>query len=94
MVKAADLGQRLRVRIGVDSNESNKKPDAIEVFSPLSDVVTPPPPPPADPGQPTTQRRQRRKRRHGDTARRRTAPRPEQRLDASGQRLHAAAAPG
>ena len=41
VVKAADLGRRLRVRIGVDSNQANKKPDPIEVFTPLSDVVTP-----------------------------------------------------
>ncbi len=43
IVKAADLGRRLRVRIGVDSNQANKKPDPIEVFTPLSDVVTPAP---------------------------------------------------
>ena len=51
VVKPADLGKRLRVRIDVDSNGDNKKPDPIEVFSPLSAVVTTPPPPPvvADP---------------------------------------------
>jgi hypothetical protein len=49
VVKPADLGRRLRVRIEVDSNQANKKPDPVEVFSPMSAVVTPPPPPPADP---------------------------------------------
>ena len=48
-IKAADLGKRLRVRIGADSNGSNTFPAAVEVFTPLSAVVTDPPPPPADP---------------------------------------------
>jgi hypothetical protein len=49
IVKAGDLGHKLRVRVGADSNASNKFPAGIEVFTNLSDVVTDPPPPPADP---------------------------------------------
>ena len=49
VIRAADLGQRLRVRISADSNGSNTFPAAVEVFTPLSAVVTTPPPPPADP---------------------------------------------
>lgn len=44
-----DLGDRLRVRISVDSNAANQFPAPVEVFSPLSAVVTNPPAPPATP---------------------------------------------
>lgn len=40
VLKAADLGKRMRVEITVDSNIANKKPDAIYAHTPLSDVVT------------------------------------------------------
>jgi DNA-binding cell septation regulator SpoVG len=49
VIKADDLGHKLRVRIGADSNGANKFPAGIEVFTNLSGVVTDPPPPPADP---------------------------------------------
>jgi hypothetical protein len=49
VVKADDLGDRLRVRISIDSNGPNNLPAAVEKFTPLSPVVTDPPPPPADP---------------------------------------------
>ncbi len=49
VIKAADLGHKLRVRIGADSNGSSTFPAGVEVFSPLSAVVTAPPPPAADP---------------------------------------------
>jgi hypothetical protein len=56
VVRAADLGQRLRVRISADSNDSSTFPTAVEVFTPLSAVITTPPPPAADPApaQPPT----------------------------------------
>jgi hypothetical protein len=40
VLKAADLGKRMRAEITVDSNIANKKPDATFVYTPLSDVVT------------------------------------------------------
>jgi hypothetical protein len=43
LVKTADLGKRLRVRISVDSNGANTFPGPVEVFTPLSEVVTSPP---------------------------------------------------
>ncbi len=48
-IKAADRGKKLRVRIGADSNGANTFPAGVEVFTPLSAVVTDPPAPPADP---------------------------------------------
>jgi hypothetical protein len=54
LVKAADKGHRLRVRINADSNGPQNLPNPKEVFTPLSAVITDPPPPPADPApQPT-----------------------------------------
>jgi hypothetical protein len=47
VVKPDDLGDRLRVRISIDSNGPNNLPLPIEKFTPLSDVVTEPPAPPA-----------------------------------------------
>ncbi len=49
VLKAADKGHRLRVRMNADSNKSYQNPAAKEFFSPMSAVVTDPPPPPADP---------------------------------------------
>ena len=49
VVKPDDKGHKLRVRINVDSNGANQYPGPVEVFSPLSAVITDPPPPPADP---------------------------------------------
>ena len=43
VVRPDDLGDRLRVRIGVDSNGPSNLPNPVEVFTPLSDVVTTPP---------------------------------------------------
>ena len=77
-IKAADLGQRLRVRISADSNGSNTFPAAIEVFTPLSAVVTDPPPPPADPTPTAARRRQPRPRSPAPGARgRRRRPAPD-----------------
>src|SRR5262249_22074446 len=39
-LRADDLGHRLRVRISADSNGPNTFPGPVEVFTPLSDVVT------------------------------------------------------
>ena len=44
VVKADDLGHKLRVRVGADSNGPNTFPAGVEVFTNLSDVVTDPPP--------------------------------------------------
>jgi hypothetical protein len=49
VLKPGDKGHKLRVRISVDSNGPSNFPAPVEVFSPLSAVVTDPPPPPADP---------------------------------------------
>ncbi len=40
VLRADDLGRRLRVRISADSNGPNTFPAAVEAFTPLSDVVT------------------------------------------------------
>jgi hypothetical protein len=49
LLGADDLGHRLRVRVSADSNGPNTFPGPVEVFTPLSDVVTLPPVP-APPG--------------------------------------------
>ncbi|MEA2481791.1 MAG: hypothetical protein QOJ07_3713 [Thermoleophilaceae bacterium] len=47
-VRTDDVGSRLRVRIGADSNGPNTFPSPVEVFTPLSDVVTLRPAAPGD----------------------------------------------
>jgi hypothetical protein len=48
VVRAGDLGKRLRMRVLADVNESYKLPAAVEAYTPLSAVVTLPPG--SDPG--------------------------------------------
>ncbi len=53
VVRPGDLGRRLRMRVLADVNESYRLPAAVEVYTPISAIVTLPagvtPPPPAPP---------------------------------------------
>ena len=58
VVRAGDLGRRLRMRVLADVNQSYELPPAVESYTPLSDVVTLPPgelPPPGPPSPPAPQ---------------------------------------
>ncbi len=57
VVRPGDLGRRLRMRVLADVNESYRLPAAVEVYTPISAVVTLPPgatPPPGPPAPPVS----------------------------------------
>ena len=79
LVKAADKGHRLRVRINADSNGPRTCRTRRRCFTPLSAVITDPPPPPADPTPEPTPEPEPAAHPAADAASRRRSPTPSRR---------------